>query len=286
MTLIADSGSTKTAWCLYNNNTIPFYFTTSGINPVLLTQAEIENVLQTEVLPILSQDTLQNTSIKEIYFYGAGCIPSKTNAIQEALQHVLQSDKTEVHTDLLGAARALCGHKEGVACILGTGSNSCYYNGKHIIQNTAPLGYILGDEGSGAALGKRLIADLLKGILPQTLKEAFLAEYHLTPEIIIDKIYRQPWPNRFLAGFTPFLHKYRSEPTIKGLVIDVFRSFFVRNITIYNKKHLPIHFVGSIAFYFEKELEQAAQTESFKIGTVIKDPIERMVKFHQNELFL
>ena len=186
-----------------------------------------------------------------------------------------------MHTDLLAAARALCGHQPGIACILGTGSNSCYYDGEKIVDNVSPLGYILGDEGSGAVLGKLLVGDVLKKQLPEELCEKFLKQYELDRLIIIQKVYKQPGANRFLASVTPFLIQNIEEPAIHRLVLNSFKSFFVRNIANYdNYKNLPVNFIGSIAHYYQDVLREAAVAVDCHIGTIIKSPMEGLIAFH------
>ena len=197
MILIADSGSTKTDWCIGSSFTIQ----TKGINPFHQSEEVIQQILTNELLPQMPEEVL----IDAIYFYGAGCTPEKSPIIQRTLSHCFPQCTIEVNSDLLGAARALCGKSPGIACILGTGSNSCFYDGQQITSNVSPLGYILGDEGSGAVLGKRLVGDCLKKQLPEHICHSFLDTFGLTPAQIIEKVYRQPQANRFLASLTPFL---------------------------------------------------------------------------------
>ena len=237
MHLIADSGSTKTDWCLCNGSTVLCNIQTQGINPYHQTEEAIEQVLFEELLPRLNDEavTAQGSQLKIIY-YGAGCAnETACNRIKEAIHKTLGTTDITVYSDLLGAARALCGHEEGIACVLGTGSNSCLYNGKEITANTPPLGYILGDEGSSAVLGRRLVGDCLKNQLPEAIREEFLAEYQLTPEIILEKVYRQPLANRFLASLSPFLSKHKEVPEIHKLLVESFVDFFVRNVKQYRR---------------------------------------------------
>lgn len=283
MYLIADSGSTKTDWCLCNGSTIISDIQTQGINPYHQTEEAIEAVLREELLPQSSQLIAQGAQLK-IIFYGSGCAnETACNRIKEALHQVLGAEDITVHSDLLGAARALCGHEEGIACVLGTGSNSCLYDGKAIIANTPPLGYILGDEGSSAVLGRRLVGDCLKNQLPEAIREEFLAEYQLTQEIILEKVYRQPLANRFLASLTPFLSKHREVPEVHKLLVESFTDFFVRNVKQYRRPWLRIHFVGSIANAFSAELKEAAESLGMVIGTIMQSPMEGLVKFHGGE---
>ena len=285
MHLIADSGSTKTDWCLCNKGSVILNIQTQGINPYHQTEEAIEEVLREELLPQLTRESrLTAHSSTSIVFYGSGCANATAcNRIKEALFKVLATENVTVHSDLLGAARALCGHEEGIACVLGTGSNSCLYNGKEIIANTPPLGYILGDEGSSAVLGRRLVGDCLKNQLPEALRDEFLAEYQLTQEIILEKVYRQPLANRFLASLTPFLSKHKEVPEVHKLLVESFVDFFVRNVKQYRRPWLPIHFVGSIANAFSAELKVAAESLGMELGTIMQSPMEGLVKYHGSE---
>ena len=230
MVLIADCGSTKIDWCLLNGNEKVAQIFTTGMNALLLTQEEMTKTIHDELLP-----HLVSYSVDEIYYYGAGIISDEIKShVRGALQaNIPSASKIEIETDLVGAARALCGHKPGIACILGTGSNSCYYDGERVVDNVSPLGYILGDEGSGAVMGKLLVGDVLKHQLPEHLCEKFLKEYDTDRTQIINAVYRQPAANRYLAHFAPFLQKNIHEPAIHDLVFRAFTAFFVRNVESY-----------------------------------------------------
>lgn len=282
MILIADSGSTKTDWCLCKKGTVLCSIQTQGINPYHQSEEAIEAVLHEELLPQLTQHSAFNIQNSlDIVFYGSGCAnETACNRIKKAIHKVLETKDITVHSDLLGAARALCGHEEGIACVLGTGSNSCLYNGKEITANTPPLGYILGDEGSSAVLGRRLVGDCLKNQLPEAIRDEFLTEYGLTQEIILEKVYRQPLANRFLASLTPFLSKHREVPEVHNLLVESFVAFFVRNVKQYRRPWLPIHFVGSIANAFAPELKEAAESLGMELGTIMRSPMEGLIKYH------
>ena len=280
MILIADCGSTKIDWCVVNDGKVVEQIFTSGINALLMTEEQIRETLAAELA-----EKVKGYAIESVYYYGAGCLFDDICAnVRRAIAHNVPTAKTiEVHSDLLAAARALCGQNEGIACILGTGSNSCYYNGKEIVENVSPLGYILGDEGSGAVLGKLLVGDVLKNQLPKELCEKFLAEYDLDRQKIIEGVYKKPAANRFLASLSPFLIKNIEEPAIHRLVLNAFKSFFVRNIQNYsNYKSMPVSFVGSVAFYYKDVLAEAAKALDITIGTIIKSPMEGLVKYHSN----
>lgn len=280
MILIADCGSTKIDWCVVNDGKVVEQIFTSGINALLMTEEQIRETLAAELA-----EKVKGYAIESVYYYGAGCLFDDICAnVRRAIAHNVPTAKTiEVHSDLLAAARALCGQNEGIACILGTGSNSCYYNGKEIVDNVSPLGYILGDEGSGAVLGKLLVGDVLKNQLPKELCEKFLAEYDLDRQKIIEGVYKKPAANRFLASLSPFLIKNIEEPAIHRLVLNAFKSFFVRNIENYsNYKSMPVSFIGSVAFYYKDVLAEAAKALDITIGTIIKSPMEGLVKYHSN----
>lgn len=282
MYLIADSGSTKTDWCLCMGNSSEIIIQTQGINPYHQTEEAIEQVLVEELLPHLHSYRERMPGDKlEVVFYGAGCAnEAACSRVELAIRKVLLADKVIIYSDLLGAARALCGHDEGVACVLGTGSNSCLYDGKEIISNVPPLGYILGDEGSSAVLGRRLVGDCLKNQLPELVRNEFFAEYGLTQELILERVYRQPLANRFLASLTPFLSKHRDVPEVHRLLVESFVDFFVRNVKQYRRPWLPIHFVGSIANAFSAELKEAAESLGLELGRILKSPMEGLIKYH------
>lgn len=278
MILIADCGSTKIDWCFVENSKVVKTIKTCGINALMLTQEEIAERLQTQLAPELGE----YRRVDAVYFYGAGCIsPDVCDNMRQAIATVIEAKEIHVATDLLAAARALCGREPGIACIMGTGSNSCYYDGQEIRDNVSPLGYILGDEGSGAVLGKILVGDVLKHQLPEHLCQAFLDEYHLDRLAIIKRVYKEPQANRFLASLTPFLAKYIHEPAIHDLVLRSFKSFFVRNIHAYEGyRELPVNFIGSIAYYYEKVLREAAEATGCHIGTILKVPMPGLIAFH------
>ena len=276
MILIADSGSTKTNWCLVEQGQIVSEIITDGINPFYQTDMEIIALLDDQLIP-----KLENTDIDRIFFYGAGCsFPEKKILVSRGLVRFFGNSMIEIQSDLLGAARSLFQQEKGIACILGTGSNSCYYDGKDITQNVSPLGFILGDEGSGAVLGKLFLADCLKNQLPPELKKEFLSRYELTPEIILDAVYKKPFPNRFLAQFTHFLAEKIEEPSVFNLVYDSFDAFLVRNVMQYPLEDMKVGCIGSVAYYFRDTLEIVASERRIEISDIIQNPMEGLVKFH------
>ena len=279
MLLIADSGSTKTDWLYIAPDGTRTELHTDGINPARDTREYIYNVIYHQLLTQLSQ-TLE---LEAVYFYGAGCIRPFSQTVQSVISELLPKCSVEVESDLLGAARALCAHEPGIACILGTGSNSCLYDGKNIVMQTPPLGYILGDEGSGAMLGKTLLNGLFKGLLPESLMQDFTDTFNMTLSDIIQRVYRGPAANTFLASLVPFIAKHHALPAIHTMLVDALRLFIVRNIAIYRHKELPIHCVGGVAHQFAEELREAVASEGMIIGHILRRPIEALVQYHLKE---
>ncbi len=276
MILIADSGSTKTTWSIVEGQSKIQTCNTSGINPFFLGEEEILEILKKEF-------TMTKNGISSVFFYGAGCIPAKTPVLFEALKKYFGISNVEVHTDLLAAARSLCQDKPGIACILGTGSNSCYYDGKVIAENVSPLGFILGDEGSGAVLGKKLLADLLKNQLPSAIKEDFFATYPVEPSEILENVYRKPFPNRYLAQYTRFINKHIHNDSVSRLVETSFGEFIERNLFQYDAvRSIPVHFTGSVAFYFRASLEKAMNAAGLKLGNIMQAPMDGLIDYHLN----
>lgn len=280
MILIADCGSTKIDWCVLNNGKTEKQVFTVGMNAVMLTEEEMRGRFDNELMPQLGEFA---EKISSVYFYGAGCISAEVcGNVARALRAVIPTAETvEVYTDLLAAARALCGHNPGIACILGTGSNSCLYDGKSVVENVSPLGYILGDEGSGAVLGRLFLGDVLKKQLPAELCARFLDEYDLDLLTIIRRVYKEPQANRFLASVLPFISANISVPELHKLVLDAFRAFFRRNIRQYTEFRLhPVCFIGSVAYYFADVLREAAEAEDCTLGLILKSPMEGLIQFH------
>ena len=281
MILIADSGSTKTDWCVVENGQPIQQISTKGINPFFQSEEEISNEIATSLLP-----QLKTNALDAVYFYGAGCgFPDKIAMVHRAItKHLQIKREVEVNTDMLAVAHGLCQHEAGIACIMGTGSNSCYYDGKQIVSNVSPLGFILGDEGSGAVLGKLLVGDILKNQMTPELKEKFLKQFGLKTADIIDHVYRKPFPNRFLASLSPFLAQNIDEPCIHALVLGSFKSFLKRNVMQYeNFRNSKVHFIGLVAFYYKTILAEAAQEMNIQLGTIIKSPMEGLIKYHSGK---
>ncbi len=280
MILIADSGTTKTEWCIITDNGTTESLVTSGINPFY---QEAENILS-----ILQREFKAAKEFDSIYFYGAGCInQEKQNIVRQSLMQVFETSDIFIGSDLLAAAHSLCQDQPGVACILGTGSNSCYYNGSEIVSNVSPLGFILGDEGSGAVLGKKLIGDILKKQLPQILINDFFETYHTTAAEILENVYKKPFPSRYLADFTKFLSKNIKHSEIENIVLVGFREFVTRNLLQYTGiERTPINFTGSIAFHFEVQLRKAIEERYLILGNIERAPMQGLIRFHNNKVSL
>lgn len=278
MILIADSGSTKTAWCLISGNQRVKDITTKGINPFYQTEVEIE----AELKNTLCQEIGGENKINSVYFYGAGCADSQiNNKLAKTLQQVLKSDKAEVSSDMLGAARGIFKHQKGIACIMGTGSNSAYYDGNEIVKSIPAGGFIIGDEGSGAVLGKTLIADYIKNQMPENILAEFKKFYNGTYLDVVNHVYKQPFPNRWLANFTKFMYEKREDDYIHNMIVNSFTLFFNRNIKQFDSwKNTEVGFVGSIAYYFEKELKEAAQKCEITVSEIYQNPIEGLIEYH------
>ncbi len=279
MILVADCGSTKVDWGVVDHGCeIVKRFKTRGMNAVVLSNEILTEITETEIAPEVA-----DYKIDRIYFYGAGIVSQATrDKIRNILRRFIPAEVIEVETDLFAAARVLCGHERGIACILGTGANSCLYDGEKIIDNVPALGYILGDEGSGAVLGKLLVSDMLKRQLPTDITEKFLKTYDLDMAKVVTRVYSEPGANRFLASLSPFLLENLGHPAIKEIVLGSFKAFFKRNISNYpDYKNYPINFVGSIAYYYKEVLAEAAEASGCRLGKVVKNPLEGLIEFHR-----
>lgn len=272
--LIADAGGTSTTWYLSPSHT----FSTYGINPFQQSEDDILKLVSDfRKSNLMASDVPQITAIR---FYGAGCTPEKIGMVKKALFEAFEGtvEDIEVYSDLLGAARGLCGKEEGVACILGTGSNSCLYDGEKIVQNTPALGYILGDEGGGAVLGRMFLNALLKGRLDNAVADAFFDEYGMNQAAIIERVYRQPLANRFLASFSKFISEYRDNPTVNVIIRENFANFLNNNVKPYNCKKL--NFTGSIAYHYAEILRDVAEQNGYEIGKITQSPLEGLAEYH------
>ena len=275
--LIADSGSTKTDWLLMLDEKQRCIVQTQGINPDYLSEEQIFEIITAELLPQMPSAMSQ---LSAIYFYGAGCRQDVSHHLVNVLHKCFKAQTIEVKSDILAVAHATCKHEAGIACILGTGSNSCLFDGNKIVSQTPSLGYVLGDEGSGTVLGKLLVGDVFKHIAPQNIIESFISEYQVDVSSLLNKVYKQQLPNRYLASFTKFLSKHIEEDYIQILLNDEFSRFIQRNLLAYDAKDLPVHFVGSIAHVFQKNLETSIRQAGLKMGVVMKSPLEGLAAYH------
>ena len=277
MIVIADSGSSKTDW-LFLSSENEFSINSSGINPFFQQTEEIYATLSTTF------KTVEKAEVSKVFFYGAGCIKDKTDYIvADALKKLFTNALVFVEDDILGAARALLGKSSGIACILGTGTNSCLYNGSEIVDKVPTLGFILGDEGSGAYLGKLFINDYFKRAIPEDLKQKMESELHLELADVLNAVYRQEYPSRYLAKFSAFLGINRNHIYVQNLIKRSFTDFFYKNIERYNDyKNYSVNFVGSIAYHYSDLLKEVAFNRNIKIGNIIDKPIEGLKKYHSN----
>ncbi|MBN8838353.1 MAG: N-acetylglucosamine kinase [Sphingobacteriia bacterium] len=274
--LIADSGATKCEWCLINNGKKKRIFT-AGISPYFLSAKEIVQLLQKELMPKLKQVT-----VNQIHYYGTGLSNhNNVKIIKSALKKLFPSAKIDANTDLLAAARALCGNDKGIACILGTGSNSCYYNGKKIVKNSPGLGYILGDEGSGSYLGKKVVQHFLYNTFDEELQNQFLKNFNTNTIEILENVYTKPLANRYLASFTIFLAENRGHYMIENIIEDGLNDFFFNHLYKYRETWTqPINFVGSVAYGFKDVLKELCNTYELELGKVLQKPMDGLIAYH------
>ncbi len=277
VTLIADSGATKAEWCLLNNGKKKILFT-QGISPYFLNTDQVAELLTKELVA-----KLKNATVERIYYYGTGCANiENAKSIKKALTRVFPKAQVNVNTDLMAATRAVCGHEKGIACILGTGSNSCYYNGKSIVKNSPGIGYVLGDEGSGAYLGKKVLQYYLYNTFDEDLRARFDARFVTTPSEILDNVYKKPLPNRYLASFTMFLAENRGHYMIENIIEDGLNDFFFQHLCKYAEVwKYPVNFAGSVAYGFQDVIKELCRSYEFELGIILKNPMEGLVKYHR-----
>jgi glucosamine kinase len=276
MILVADSGSTKTEWKVIKGGVPQESIFTSGINPFFLSGDEIYLLLQKEL------NSLSGESFRQVHYYGTGCNSvARENTVKDAINQLLSPEVIYVGSDMLAAARALCMDEPGIACIIGTGSNSCYYNGSVIVSNVSPLGYILGDEGGAAVIGRKLVSGVLKKQVPQTVIDNFFDTYKITPAEILENVYMKPFPNRFLGQFARFISSNIHIPELQDIITSSFEDFIRRNILQYpESKVLPVHFTGSIAYHFRSFLEDLLIKNNLQPGKITLSPMTDLIKYH------
>lgn len=274
--VIADSGSTKTTWVVIDGQGVRKNYSTIGLNPFFVDENRVEEELKLG----FGQSVMDN--VTKVFFYGSGCSSKKNNAIiKRGLESFFTMAEIEVHHDLLAAARALCGREPGIACILGTGSNTCYYSGNDIVKNVRALGFILGDEGSAGYIGKRFIQDYLNEELPAEVLALYNKTYEYTPSDILDRVYKHTLPNRFLAQFAGFAGSNMNIAYFEDLVRSSFDDFADQHLEKYKESHdLPISFVGSVAFKNRDMLEDVLEDRGMRLGKVVKEPIDLLIEYH------
>jgi len=275
MKLVADSGGSKTAWNIISNGKINS-ITTSGMNPYYHSDSSLSSIVESQLIPEIS-----TANVTEIYFYGAGCSSEKScRKISQALNKNFQEAIIHVNHDLLGAARALCQEKAGIVGILGTGSNSCFYDGNKIATNVPSLGYVLGDEGGGAYMGKYLLRDFIRENLPENIHQKMKSR-GFTKSGIENKIYLEDNPISFLSGFAPFIRENIEMEYFNSLVTKTFNKFIENCLSAYeNLREYPIHFTGSIAYHFKEHLTMVLNEHNLRLGTVVKTPLDGLTKYH------
>jgi N-acetylglucosamine kinase-like BadF-type ATPase len=275
-TLIADSGATKTDWCLVANGRKKTYFT-KGISPYFLSTDQIAGLINAELLP-----QLKNVIISDLFYYGTGCLdPNNAKSVKQALKTQFPKAAIEVGTEVLAAAKAVCGRNKGIVANLGTGSFCCFFNGKKIMNQIPGIGYVLGDEGSGAYLGKKVIQYYLYNTFDEDLRARFDAKFVTTGVEILDNVYKKPLPNRYLASFTMFLAENRGHYMIENIIDDGLIVFFFQHLCKYSEVwKFPVNFVGSVANGFKDVIQQLCASYEFELGTILKNPMQGLVKFH------
>jgi len=276
MILIADSGSTKTEWKIIKENMPGESYFSAGINPYFLPAEDIFLLLERELPEIAGQP------YDKVFFYGTGCnSEAKNNVVKGALSRYFRTQEIFIGSDLLGAARSLCQDGKGIACIMGTGSNSCYYDGIKIAANVSPLGYILGDEGGGAVLGRKLVSAVLKKQVPGSVIDLFFDTYKITPAEILERVYMKPFPNRFLGQFAKFISSNIHVRELQSIVTSSFDEFIIRNILQYPESNLlPVHFTGSISVHFRTFLEGSLMRHNLRPGKITLSPMADLINYH------
>ncbi len=277
--IIADSGSTKTTWRIAKGRQEFSDISTEGINPYFQSREDIEQIIYTQLLPFIPPAAMADSD--EICYYGAGCSePEKIEIVEKAIKHCFPKAKVEVHHDLLASARALLGKQKGIACILGTGSNSCVYDGTDVVENIPSWGYMFGDFGSGAYIGKALVQAYANGELDTSITEQ-LELQGIQREVILNNVYKRPLPNRYLASFAKLADSHIQHPQVKKIVEKCFHDFFEQQIEKYKGYNsYEVSFVGSIAFHFAQQLKDVAAQRNIKVGKILKEPIDGLTTYH------
>ncbi len=277
MLLIADSGSTKTDWRFFDKNLNLHDISTIGMNPYFVNKKDIIDVLEKDLYPYFDKN-----QIKEVYFYGSGCtLQDKILEVEGALKDFFTKAEVVIESDLLGTARAVSGDEPGIIGILGTGSNSCFYDGKNITSQLFSLGYILGDEGSGAVLGRKILKAALSDNMPEVLFNDFKATYPETPDSMLNNIYSKPFPNRFLASFAPFAIRHKNNEWMRDLLTIHVKEFFESMVAIYpDYQKYPLCLSGSIAYHLRDIVEDICEIHKMQLGNIIRRPIDGLAEYH------
>lgn len=280
MILIAESGSTKTQWCLVDSDRLEDLVNTPGVNPFNLTSTEIESIMRPVSVGV------DIYKLKKIYFFGAGCSTAKNKEkIKSALVNIFKCRNIEVDTDLKAACLALAGDEPGLIGLIGTGSNSCIWNGRAITEHVPSLGYVLGDEGGGVSIGRQLVADYLKKQMPSHLRKKFGEKYDVDTEFVLERVYQMQMPNRYLAGYAPFAEENIEDEYCRLIVFNQFKNYIERNILLYPEaSKYPLYFCGSIAYCHRDILEEICKYHQLKIMKVVKEPINDLSIYFKNKL--
>jgi N-acetylglucosamine kinase-like BadF-type ATPase len=277
MILIADAGATKIQWIVINERKVSEPIETTGFNPYFMDPGILKDGVEKGLVPFIDQ-----RYINDVYYYGAGCsTQAKCGIVEDVLRDIFDRADFEIYHDLLGAARALLKHQEGIACILGTGSNSCLFDGKNILENVTSLGYLFGDEGSGAYIGKLLLTAYLRKTMPEHIRHDFDKRYGYSVENILDSVYGKSHPNRFLSSFALFASNHLDDPFIRDIIRQNFRDFFRDQVTQYTHfKEKQLGVVGSVGFHFQDLFRETAEEYGMKVSKFIKSPIEGLAEYH------
>ena len=280
MIVVADMGSTKTDWSFVDTDKNIVKVSTKGFNPYFYSTEEIIVLLKSE----FSKQTFNLNEITNVYFYGSGCSSKdKQRIVKNALLPFFPKAELFISHELLASARAVCGKNKGIACILGTGANTCLFDGENIIANNPSLGFLLGDEGSGGDLGRELIKYYQYGELPKEIEEKFELQYNMNRQKLLDEVYSTKHPNAYCAAYSTFVNENKSNPVIKQMIEERMEEFFKRHVSKYEgHQNIPIHFVGSIAHYFEENLKTVAQKFGCSVGVIVKNPVNLLIAYHTN----
>lgn len=278
MYIIADAGSTKIDWRLIFENGAVKGVTTPGVNPILMSEEEVSEAFTSK-----SDRFASDEAVTKVYYYGAGilCDEVKTK-VCNSLKRLFPQAECFAASDMVAAARALCGRQAGIACIVGTGSNCCWYDGENIADNVPAGGFILGDEASGAYFGKRLLSDYIKGLLPSAIEQEMKQRFGLDYPTVVQNVYKNAMPSRYLASFSPFIYEFRHHPYVAKMIANGFDEFLRRNVMRYEYQKYPVNFTGSVAFYYRDILEKCLASFGMKVGKIVRTPMDGLIAYHKS----